>query len=439
MSHAYRAVDVIRKKRDGNKLGREELGWFCRSAGIGEIPDYQISAFLMAAYFQGMTEEETAWFTAGMVHSGDVVHLDDVPGVKVDKHSTGGVGDTTTLVVAPLAAACGLMVAKMSGRGLGHTGGTLDKLESIPGMRTQVSLNEFKDQVRRIGLAVVSQTGTLVPADSKFYALRDVTATIDSIPLIASSVMSKKLAAGAEVIVLDVKCGRGAFMQTVEDARKLSQLMVAIGTHLGRHVRAVITRMDVPLGTRIGNALEVQEAIEILQGKHVGSPLYEVSLALCSHLLVLGRKAADLSSARQMAETHLSRGDALEKLRRMILAQGGDGKVVDDTSRLPHARERVSICAGHDGFVTRIDALEIGEAACLLGAGRLKKEDAIDPGVGVELLAPLGSEVHVGQAVAELHVNDATHLDEVRRKVLHAYHIGPKAPHPEPLIVDTVQ
>ncbi|HEY3997236.1 MAG TPA: thymidine phosphorylase, partial [Candidatus Xenobia bacterium] len=401
-----KAVELIRRKRNGEALEPEALDWFCRAAGTGEIADYQVSAFLMAAWFKGMTDDETAAFTHAMVHSGDVVDLSDIPGIKVDKHSTGGVGDTTTLIVAPIAAAAGLPVAKMSGRGLGHTGGTLDKLESIAGLKTRITLEAFKSQVRRIGLAVVGQTSNLVPADSKFYALRDVTATVDSIPLIASSIMSKKLAAGTDAIVLDVKCGRGAFMQTVGEAVKLSRLMVAIGTRLGRRVRAVITRMEAPLGRRIGNAMEVMEALEILRGEQRDTPLYDVSLTLASHLLVMGGAASDTGAAKAQAMQLLARGAALDKFRQMVEAQGGDARVVDDPGRLPQVRHRVPVPAPTAGFIQAVDALAIGEGAALLGAGRARKEDSIDPAVGVVLLRAAGEGVKAGDALAELHVND---------------------------------
>jgi pyrimidine-nucleoside phosphorylase len=417
-----RAIDIIRKKRDGEELSEAELHFFCNGTADKSIPDYQVSAFLMATYLKGMTDAETAALTIAMAESGEQIDLSSLPGVKVDKHSTGGVGDTTTLVLAPLAAACGAMVAKMSGRGLGHTGGTLDKLESIPGLSTSLTREQFLDQVRRIGLAVISQTPTLVPADSKFYALRDVTATVDNIPLIASSVMSKKIAAGAQAIVLDVKCGRGAFMKTVEDARKLAQAMVSIGRRLGRRVSAIITDMETPLGAYIGNALEVEEAIEILQGKHLGTPLWEVSLVLCGHLLALGGIATDPTEGRAKAEEALRSGAGLKKLREMIEAQGGDARVVDDVSLLPRARQKIDVLAPRGGWLTGVDALDIGEAAMRLGAGRAKKEDTVDPAVGVVLRARAGQQLAEGAVLATLHVNDDRHVSEARALVEKAFH-----------------
>ncbi|NDD26781.1 MAG: thymidine phosphorylase, partial [Proteobacteria bacterium] len=405
-----RAIDVIRKKRNREALTREELAFMCNGTADKSIPDYQVSAFLMAAYLNGMTEQETADLTMCMAESGEQIDLSGITGVKVDKHSTGGVGDTTTLVLAPLVAACGGQVAKMSGRGLGHTGGTLDKLESIPGLSTSLTREQFLDQVKRIGIAVISQTPTLVPADSKFYALRDVTATVDSIPLIASSVMSKKIAAGAEAIVLDVKCGRGAFMQTHEDARKLAQAMVDIGRHLGRRVSAIITDMETPLGAYIGNALEVEEAVEILQGKHAGTPLWEVSLVLAGHLLALGGLALDPTEGRAKAEEALRSGAGLKKLREMIEAQGGDGRVTEDLGLLPKARVLVDVMAPREGWLAAVDALDIGEAANRLGAGRAKKEDSVDPAVGVVLKARAGQHLKAGDVLATLHVNDESRV-----------------------------
>lgn len=417
-----RAIDVIRKKRNRDALTREELAFMCNGTADKSIPDYQVSAFLMAAYLNGMTEQETADLTMCMAESGEQIDLSGITGVKVDKHSTGGVGDTTTLVLAPLVAACGGQVAKMSGRGLGHTGGTLDKLESIPGLSTSLTREQFLDQVKRIGIAVISQTPTLVPADSKFYALRDVTATVDSIPLIASSVMSKKIAAGAEAIVLDVKCGRGAFMQTHEDARKLAQAMVDIGRHLGRRVSAIITDMETPLGAYIGNALEVEEAVEILQGKHAGTPLWEVSLVLAGHLLALGGLALDPTEGRAKAEEALRSGAGLKKLREMIEAQGGDGRVTEDLGLLPKARVLVDVAAPREGWLAAVDALDIGEAANRLGAGRAKKEDSVDPAVGVVLKARAGQHLKAGDVLATLHVNDESRVAEAKALVQGAFH-----------------
>lgn len=433
-----RAVDIIRKKRDREELTREEIAFFCNGSSDKTIPDYQVSAFLMAAYLNGMTDRETADLTMAMAESGEQFDLSSLPGVKVDKHSTGGVGDTTTLVLAPLAAACGATVAKMSGRGLGHTGGTLDKLESIPGLSVSLTREQFFEQVNRIGVAVISQTATLVPADSKFYAIRDVTATVDCIPLIASSVMSKKIAAGAEVIVLDVKCGRGAFMKTPEDARKLAEAMVVIGRHLGRKVSAIITDMETPLGAYIGNALEVEEAVEILQGKHEGTPLWEVSLVLCGHLLALGGLATDPADGRAKAERALRSGAGLNKLREMIEAQGGDGRVTEDLGLLPKARMRIDVVAPRGGWLAAVDALDIGEAANRLGAGRAKKEDNVDPAVGVVLKARAGQQMTQGDVLATLHVNDESRVGEARALVERAFKWSEDHVTPRPLVREVV-
>jgi len=434
-----RAVDIIHKKRDGIELSEEELRFFCNGSGSGHIPDYQVSAFLMAAYLRGMTDAETAALTIAMAESGDQVDLSGIPGLKVDKHSTGGVGDTTTLILAPLAAACGAKVAKMSGRGLGHTGGTLDKLESIPGLTTKLTQERFLEQVTRIGVAVISQTPTLVPADSKFYGLRDVTATVDSIPLIASSVMSKKIAAGSDVILLDVKTGKGAFMKTLEDARTLARSMVAIGSRLGRRTAALITDMETPLGSYVGNALEARVAIEILQGKHEGTLLREESLSLCAHLLALGRLAFDFQEGRLMAEQALRNGKGLEKLRQMIEAQCGDPRVTDDVSLLPQAREKVPVLAQRSGWVSSVDARQIGDAAMRLGAGRLRKEDDVDMAVGVVLHRRPGEHVAEGDVLATLHVNERGGMEEAQRRVQAAYRFADAKVEPGPLILEVVQ
>lgn len=406
-----RAVDIIAKKRDGLELTEDEIRFFCDAAVNGPIKDYQVSALLMAIYLRGMTVKETAALTLAMAASGDQIDLSSLRGVAVDKHSTGGVGDTTTLVLAPLAAACGASVAKLSGRGLGHTGGTLDKLESIPRLTTHLTREQFIEQVERIGIAVVSQTPTLVPADKLFYTLRDVTATVDSIPLIASSVMSKKIAAGARVILLDVKLGQGAFMKSVESARELAHAMVDIGRLVKRRVAAIISDMDAPLGNYIGNALEVREAIEILRGEHADSPLREVSLAMVGHLLHLADLAKSHADGLRKAEQALSSGQGLHKLRQMIEAQNGDALVVDDLERLPQAREVVPLKATRGGWIDAIDALRVGDAAMRLGAGRMRKEDTIDPAVGIILKVRRGARVRKGDVVAELHVNDRSSLD----------------------------
>lgn len=430
----------ILKKRNGGEHTPEEIREFILNYAKGiEVEPYQMSAWLMSVWFNGMTVPELSALTQAMIDSGDVVDLSSLPGVKVDKHSTGGVGDTTTLILAPLAAAAGATVAKMSGRGLGHTGGTLDKLESVPGLRTNLTSQEFLDQVRRIGVAVISQTGNLVPADGKMYALRDVTATVDSIPLIASSVMSKKIACGAECILLDVKYGRGAFMTNLKDARELARRMVDLGTHIGRKVRAVISDMDQPLGTLIGNALEVREAIEILRNERPGSALETVSVELASHLLQMAGICPDLDSSRQKIRELLVSGAGLRKLGEMFSAQGGNGEVVNDLSLLPQASIIEPVLAPRSGYVTSIHAQKIGFAATALGAGRLRKEDSIDPAVGIEMTHRVGSKIEKGQPLAVLHANKPETIEEAKRFILESIIIGDEEVAPRALIEEVVE
>ncbi|MDD3920593.1 MAG: pyrimidine-nucleoside phosphorylase [Eubacteriales bacterium] len=381
-----RTVDIIQKKRDGLPLSDEEIHFLINGYVKGDIPDYQISAFLMAVCFQGMDKRETATLTLAMMHSGDIVDLSEIPGVKVDKHSTGGVGDTTTLVIAPLVAACGGVVAKMSGRGLGHTGGTLDKLESIPGVCVEQSREEFIDIVKRHGLAVVGQSGNLVPADKKLYALRDVTATVKSLPLIASSIMSKKLAAGADAIVLDVKVGTGAFMSTVNEARELAQTMVELGHGLNRRVMAIITDMNQPLGMNVGNALEVKEAVELLSGKLPETdPLYEVCMLLASQMLLLGDVVKSKEQAAALLTQAIRSGAGLKKLQEMIAAQGGDASYlcVERIDELCRVTKHIDVPAKQSGYIREMNASCIGLTAQMLGAGRAEKSDPIDPAVGL--------------------------------------------------------
>ncbi len=409
-----RAVDIIEKKREGSALSAEEIDWLIQGFVTGDVPDYQMSAFLMAVCFSGMNDQETADLTLSMMHSGDIVDLSDIPGVKVDKHSTGGVGDTTTLVVAPLVAACGGRVAKMSGRGLGHTGGTLDKLESIPGFQVELPMQRFKQQVNSLGLAVVGQSQNLDPADKKLYALRDVTGTVRSIPLIASSVMSKKLAAGADAIVLDVKVGTGAFVGTLEEAKKLAATMVEIGKRLGRRVTAVITDMNQPLGMAVGNALEVREAVELLSGKiPAGDPLYEICLLLASHMLLLSGLAENELTARRMLVQALSSGAALNKLREMAAAQGADASYIDvgKVNELCAVKSKIPVSLQKSGRVKRMDAYKIGIAAQLLGAGRAKKEDSVDHAVGLVMHKRLGDIVTPDDPVCTLYVNDERNVE----------------------------
>ena len=430
----------ILRKRNRLEHSAEEIRDFILAYAADKgVESYQMAAWLMAVWFNGMTVPEVAALTQAMIDSGDVVDLSSLPGVKVDKHSTGGVGDTTTLILAPLAAAAGAMVAKMSGRGLGHTGGTLDKLESVPGMRVSLTPQEFLDQVRRIGVAVISQTGNLVPADAKMYALRDVTATVDSIPLIASSVMSKKLACGADCILLDVKYGRGAFMTTVEDARILARQMVDLGNHMGRRVRAVISDMDQRLGTLIGNALEVREAIEILRNERPGSALETVSVELAAHLLQMAEICPTLDQARERVRELLVSGAGLRKLAEMFAAQGGDARVTEDLSLLPQASIIEPVLAPESGYVTSIHAQKIGFAATALGAGRQRKEDPIDPAVGLEMTHRVGSKIEKGQPLAILHANKPETIAPARELILSSITIGPERVEPHKLIEEVIE
>ncbi len=428
-----RMLDIILKKRDGGELNREEINFFIREYVAGRIPDYQASALLMAIYFQGMTSRETADLTLAMAYSGETVDLSPVPGVKVDKHSTGGVGDTTTLVVAPLVAACGVPVAKMSGRGLGHTGGTIDKLESIPGFNPFQPIKDFIRIVKEIGVAVVGQTESLVPADKKLYALRDVTGTVEHKSLIASSVMSKKIAAGADAIVLDVKAGSGAFMRSVEDAFELAQEMVSVGAHVGRRVAAVISDMSQPLGMAIGNALEVKEAIEILKGERAGA-LKEVSLLLGAYMLYTAGRCSTVEQGREMVEEALNSGKGAQKLKEMIRAEGGDERVVDDTSLLPVADEVIAIKAQQGGYISDMDAYSIGQAARLLGAGRNTKEDKIDHRVGIVLHNRVGEKVEKGETLAEFYVTREEALQEAIDIFNKGIIIGEQPPQLRPLV-----
>ena len=397
-----RAVDLIRKKRDGGVLDRDEIGFLIAGLASGTVPDYQAAALLMAIVLRGMTSAEAAWLTEAMVASGERMDLSGLPGPTADKHSTGGVGDKTSLIVAPLVAACGVRVPMMSGRGLGHTGGTLDKLEAIPGFRTALSIAEFRSIVERVGCVIAGQSEALVPADRTLYALRDVTATVESIPLISASIMSKKIAEGVEALVLDVKCGRGSFMRTESDAVRLAESLVAIGNGNGVRTEALVTAMDAPLGRAVGNALEVVEAIDTLAGRGPDD-VRELSVALASRMIVLAGAAPDLPRAEARATGALASGAALEKLREMIAAQGGEPRVVDDPGRLPAAPHRARLPAPHDGVVRELDAGAIGHAAVLLGAGRSRMDEAVDPAVGLVILRAAGERVKAGEAVLELH------------------------------------
>jgi pyrimidine-nucleoside phosphorylase len=410
-----RMVDLIEKKRDGHALTKEEIQFIIEGYTKGDIPDYQMSAFAMAVFFRGMTEEETAALTMAMVHSGDMIDLSNIEGIKVDKHSTGGVGDTTTLVLGPLVASVGVPVAKMSGRGLGHTGGTIDKLESVPGFHVEIDNDEFIRLVNQNKIAVIGQTGNLTPADKKLYALRDVTATVNSIPLIASSIMSKKIAAGADAIVLDVKTGAGAFMKDLDGAKQLAKAMVEIGKRVGRRTMAIISDMSQPLGFAIGNALEVKEAIDTLKGEGP-KDLEELCLTLGSHMVYLAEKAASLEEARAMLEQAMKDGSALETFKTFLSAQGGDASVVDDPSKLPQAKYQFELEAKEDGYVSEIVADEIGTAAMLLGAGRATKESTIDLAVGLVLRKKVGDQVKKGDSLVTIHSN-TENIEEVKQKL----------------------
>ncbi|ANR68651.1 pyrimidine-nucleoside phosphorylase [Staphylococcus equorum] len=410
-----RMVDIIEKKRDGQVLTKEEIEFFITGYTNGDIPDYQASSLAMAVFFQDMNDEERAALTMAMVNSGDVIDLSDIHGTKVDKHSTGGVGDTTTLVLAPLVAAVGVPVAKMSGRGLGHTGGTIDKLESVEGFHVEISEEKFVKLVNEAKVAVIGQTGNLTPADKKLYGLRDVTGTVNSIPLIASSIMSKKIAAGADAIVLDVKTGNGAFMKTLEDAEALAHAMVSIGNNVGRNTMAIISDMGQPLGHAIGNALEVKEAIETLQGKGP-EDLTELVMTLGSQMVVVGGKAKDLEEARALLEKAIQDGSALESFRTFLENQDGDGSVVDDVSKLPQAKYQVALPAESSGFVTEIVANEMGVASMMLGAGRQTKDDDIDLSVGLVLHKKVGDRVDEGEPLLTIHSN-RENVDDVIEKL----------------------
>ena len=410
-----RMVDIIEKKRDGQELTTAEINFFIEGYTKGEIPDYQASALAMAIYFQDMNDRERADLTRAMVESGDTIDLSAIDGVKVDKHSTGGVGDTTTLVLAPLVASLGVPVAKMSGRGLGHTGGTIDKLESIAGFHVELTREQFIDLVNRDKVAVIGQSGNLTPADKKLYALRDVTGTVNSIPLIASSIMSKKIAAGADAIVLDVKTGDGAFMKTQEDAEELAHAMVRIGNHVGRKTIAIISDMSQPLGFAIGNALEVKEAIETLQGK-VPKDLTELVLTLGSQMVILAGKAKTSEEAKEMLLDAIHSGKALAKFKEFLANQGGDASIVDDLTKLPQAKYKIELPAKQSGYISRMVADEIGVASMILGAGRATKEDVIDLAVGLVLHKKVGNKVEEGESILTIYSN-RENVEDVKQKL----------------------
>ncbi|EPD78554.1 pyrimidine-nucleoside phosphorylase [Atopobium sp. oral taxon 199] len=426
-----RMYDVIEKKRDGGELTDEEIDFFISGYVSGEIPDYQASALAMAIFYEGMTPRETAKLTMAMAESGDMMDLSAIPGIKVDKHSTGGVGDKTTLVVAPIVASLGVRVAKMSGRGLGHTGGTLDKLESIPGLSVEISEPDFFEQVNKIGVAVAGQTGNLVPADKKLYALRDVTATVDSVPLIASSIMSKKIASGSNCILLDVKCGSGAFMKTVDAAIELAEAMVSIGEHVGRTTAALITGMDRPLGKNIGNALEVSEAVATLRGEGP-EDLTAVCIELAANMLHLAGKGS-VAECRDLAQGQIANGEGLAKLAEMVTAQGGDVAVIWDTSKFDAAPFRREVLVEESGYISAMNAERVGIASVALGAGREKKGDPIDMAAGIILERKTGDYVEKGEVLATLLTSDEKRLDDGERIFREALSFGHEQPVLEPL------
>jgi pyrimidine-nucleoside phosphorylase len=433
-----RIVDVIARKRDGHALSRQAIDQFVTGVTDGSVPDYQASALLMAIVLRGMTAEETAWLTTAMERSGDRVDLSDIPGVKVGKHSTGGVGDKVSIVLAPVAAACGVIVPKMSGRGLGHTGGTLDKLESIPGFRVDLDIGEFKQVLRRVGTSIIGQTGRLAPADKTLYALRDVTATIESVPLISASIMSKKLAEGSDALVLDVKCGDGAFMKDIAHARELAASMVSIAGHAGVRAEAFITDMESPLGASIGNALEIVESLETLKGR--GSrELAAVVARLASRMVLLAGVERDGDAAARRVEAALGSGRALETFVRMIEAQGGNPRVAEDYTLLPSAPARVLYRAPRPGFIAALKAEAIGLASNALGAGRDEVGDAVDHAVGIRLLGQIGDAVEEGQPVLELHHRDGRGLDAAQGLCAAAVTIADAPPPARPAILGEVR
>lgn len=437
IAHAMRAVDIITKKRDGGQLSQEEIEFFISGFTAGEIPDYQASAWAMAVLLKGMTAQESAHLTMAMVNSGEQLDLRGVVPFAVDKHSTGGVGDKTTLVVEPLVAACGVPVGKMSGRGLGFSGGTLDKLESIPGYRVELSTQEFIEQLRAVGVVLSGQTAELAPADGKLYALRDVSGTIPSIPLIASSVMSKKFAAGAQAIVLDVKVGVGAFMKTLEQAEELASLMVEIGALAGRQVVALLSDMNQPLGNAVGNALEVREAIDTLRGE--GPPDFlDHCLEVAGQMLRLAGQTEALAAAKDKASQVLADGSALSKFRELIEAQGGDMRYVDEPELLPKAELIETVSSNDDGYVSAIHAAEVGHAAVDLGSGRTVKEAEIDHAVGIVIHRKVGDEVARGEPLFTVHANDRGSLEKAQARILSAHTIVNEPVEPLPLFYSTI-
>ena len=440
MSLSFFPQDIIIKKRDGGALSRDEIEFFARGVSDGKFADYQATALLMAIFWRGMTPQETAWLTDAMMRSGEVIDLRDIPGAKVDKHSTGGVGDKVSLILAPLAAACGLKVPMMSGRGLGHTGGTLDKLEAIPGFKVQLTVPEFRAILQKVGAAMIGQTPQVVPADRKLYSLRDVTGTVECIPLICASIMSKKLAEGIDSLVLDVKFGKGAFMKRKEDALALARAMVDVGKAAGKPVWAQLTAMNQPLGRAAGHTTEVIESIECLKGRGP-TDLMEVTYALTGHMLVLGNAAKDMGEARKKMETAIAHGSALEKFRQMCDAQGGDPKVIENYKIMPTAKRLLEVKAPADakGFVSEVDALKCGHAIMALGGGRAAVTDRVDHAVGIADLIKIGEPVAAGTRLCTLHINDDERGGRAEAFIREAVKFSPAAPQQELLVQDLIQ
>jgi pyrimidine-nucleoside phosphorylase len=436
-------VELIKKKREGGTLTEEELRWLLQEYVSGGVPDYQMSAFLMACFFRGMSEEETLTFTNLMLHSGDIIDLSDIPGVKVDKHSTGGVGDKVSLILAPIVAACGVPVPMISGRGLGHTGGTLDKLESIPGFRTSLSIPEYKSVIRSVGAVLIGQTNEIVPADKKMYALRDVTATVECIPLIAGSIMSKKLAEGIDALVLDVKTGRGAFMQSYDRSLELAQTLVRIGTGFGKETVAFITCMDQPLGSTIGNWLEVVESVECLKGSRgkadASGDLMEVTHVLSGAMLMLGKKARTIAEGVALSHASIDNGTAFNKLLEIVTAQGGDASALENLERYPISKHAIEVKSTESGYVGGIDSLELGISSITLGAGRARIEDSIDPKAGIVLAKKVGDSVEAGDVLATLYTDKDAAIELARERIRKAFRVQPIPPKQKPLILSYVE
>jgi pyrimidine-nucleoside phosphorylase len=432
-----RAVDIIIKKRDQGELSKEEIAFFINGLSNGDIPDYQVSSWAMAVLLNGMTDQETTDLTLAMADSGDVLDLSSIAPIVVDKHSTGGVGDKTTLVVGPIAAACRLPVGKMSGRGLGFSGGTLDKMESIPGYRVDLSRDEFLAQLKELNIVLTGQSADLAPADGKLYALRDVTGTVPSLPLIASSIMSKKIAAGAHAIVLDVKVGNGAFMNNIEDAKKLASAMVAIGKLSGRSVRAILSDMNQPLGEAVGNAIELEEAINTLNNKGP-EDFREHCLVIASHMLVLGKKADDLEKAREMAIDSLENGTAWEKFRELVIKQKGDVSYIDEVEKLPTAPITLEVKAERGGYISQVHARKIGEASVDLGAGRAKKTDSIDPSVGILVHKKVGAKVETGNILFTIFANSQEKAKQTKDRLIESIKFSDSPCDPLPLFYDVI-